>query len=85
MIKKNISKKYKIHLKTGDIVKIISGKNKGKKGEIKKIISKTRKILVKDINLMTRHLKPKKEGETGQIIKIEAPIHSSNVILCNDT
>lgn len=71
----------KIHVKKGDTVKIISGNNKGKIGKIIKIVSKTGKVIVQNINIKTKHLRPKQEGETGQIIQIEAPIHSSNVML----
>nr|YP_010985941.1 ribosomal protein L24 [Grateloupia asiatica]WOL36859.1 ribosomal protein L24 [Grateloupia asiatica] len=84
MAKKNSSTKYKISIKTGNTVKIISGKNKGKIGEVVKILSKKDKIVVKNINLVTKHVKPKKEEENGQITKIEAPIHISNMMLYNN-
>nr|YP_009296346.1 ribosomal protein L24 [Sebdenia flabellata]AOM65281.1 ribosomal protein L24 [Sebdenia flabellata] len=80
-----IKKKLKIHIKKGDTVKIISGKYKGKTGEVTKIITKTGKIIIKNINIITKHIKPKKEGETGQIISIEAPIYSSKVKIYNET
>ncbi|KAL0886742.1 hypothetical protein Bca101_010725 [Brassica carinata] len=53
---------HKMHVKFGDTVKVISGRDK-------------------DVNLKTKHMKSREEGEPGQIIKIEAPIHSSNVML----
>nr|YP_009295937.1 ribosomal protein L24 [Schimmelmannia schousboei]AOM64872.1 ribosomal protein L24 [Schimmelmannia schousboei] len=75
--------KNKIHIKQGDIVKIISGKNKGEIGKVTKILRKTQQIIIENINLKIKHIRPKREGEAGQIIKIEGPIHSSNVSLYN--
>lgn len=73
--------KIKMHVKKGDTVKIIAGKDKGKISEIIKVISKKGKVIVKDINIQIKHVRPKQKDETGQIIQIEAPIHSSNVML----
>jgi len=78
---KNKKHKNKIHVKQGDVVKIIAGKDKGKIGQIEKILTKTNQVIIKNINIKTKHLRPKQEGEVGQIIKIEAAIHSSNVML----
>ena len=76
MIQKN-----KIHVKNGDTVKIISGKYKGQIGEITKILRKKNQIIIKNINLKTKHIRPNQKEESGQIVNIEAPIHSSNVML----
>ncbi|KAL8195531.1 hypothetical protein R6Q57_025934 [Mikania cordata] len=72
---------HKMHVKLGDTVKVIAGRDKGKIGEITKIVKHNSTVIVKEINLKTKHLKSKEEGESGQIVKIEAPIHSSNVML----
>nr|YP_009296141.1 ribosomal protein L24 [Schizymenia dubyi]AOM65076.1 ribosomal protein L24 [Schizymenia dubyi] len=74
-------KKYKIGIKIGDNVKIISGYSKGKTGKVKQIFPKENKVIIEDTNFITKHVRPKKEGDTGQIIKIECPIHISNVKL----
>ena len=76
MIQKN-----KIHVKNGDTVKIISGKYRGQIGEITKILRKKNQVIIKNINLKTKHIRPNQKEESGQIINIEAPIHSSNVML----
>lgn len=80
-------KKQKIafpsHLKQGDTVKIISGADKGKIGEIIKLLKITNQVVIKEINIKKRHVKPKKEGEVGKISQFEAPIHSSNIMLYN--
>jgi large subunit ribosomal protein L24 len=76
-----MKKLQKIHIKVGDTVKIISGSDKNKTGEVLKIFFNTGKILIKGINLKFKHLKPSKENEIGEIKQIEAPIHHSNVKL----
>ena len=65
-------------LKKGNEVKVISGKDKGKTGEILEIYRKLNKIKVKSINMIKRHTKPTKENKGG-IISKESLIHQSNV------
>jgi|TARA_B100000767_G_C19549327_1_gene444266 large subunit ribosomal protein L24 len=67
-----------MNLKKGTQVKIISGKDKGKKGEILEINRKQNKVKVKAINIIKKHLKPTKENKGG-IISKESFIHWSNV------
>lgn len=70
-------------LKKGDNVLIISGKDKGKTGKITKAMPKELKILVEGANLKKKHVRPKKEGEKGQIIQLPAALYASNVkIIC---
>lgn len=76
-----MSKNKNLHVKIGDNVKIISGFNKNKTGEITKIYKNTGKILVKGINFKFKHIKPNTENEVGEIKQFEAPIHHSNVKL----
>lgn len=72
---------YKMHVRVGDQVKIISGKDKGKIGEVTKMIKKKHQVIVKGINLKIKHIKPSKENESGQIQQNEFPVDSSNVML----
>ena len=65
-------------LKKGNQVKVISGKDKGKTGEILEIYRKLNKVKVKSINMIKRHTKPTKENKGG-IISKESFIHQSNV------
>lgn len=60
----------KMHVKLGDTVKVISGRDKGKIGEISKIFKHNSSIVVKEINLKTKHMKSREEGEPGQILKV---------------
>ena len=77
--KKN-SQKVKMRIKTGDLVKVINGKEKGKTGEVLKTIPLENRVVVKGINLRTKHVKPTQEGETGRILTEEASFHASNVM-----
>ena len=68
-------------IKKGDNVIILSGKDKGKDGDILQAMPRIDKVVVKGVNIRKRHVRPKKQGEKGQIIEIEAPTHVSNVML----
>ena len=68
----------KLKLKKGDKVIVITGKDKGKTGEITKVLVKESKVLVSGINMVKRHTKPTQEN-AGGIISKEMPIHISNV------
>lgn len=72
---------HKMHVKAGDTVQVIAGKDKGKIGEIIKALPQLGKVVVKGVNLKTKHVKPQQEGESGRIVSQEYPIHSSNVML----
>jgi len=77
--------KYKIKAKKGNKVQIISGKYKGKTGTIKEILTSKNKVTIEDINIKTKHIKPKQSEEKGSIIQIEGPIHYSNIKLLATT
>ncbi len=73
-------KRQKTRLKIGDKVKIISGQEKGQMGLISLIKKKQQKVIIEGLNMKIKHKKSKHLKEKpGQIIKIEAPIHISNV------
>jgi large subunit ribosomal protein L24 len=70
-------------IKKGDNVLITTGKDKGKTGKILKSLPKELKVLIEGVNLKKKHIRPKKEGEKGQVIGIPAPVDISNVkIIC---
>ena len=71
----------KLHIKMGDNVRIISGFDKNKIGEVTKIYRNTGKILVKGVNFKFKHIKPNAESDVGEIKQFEVPIHHSNVKL----
>lgn len=66
-------------LKKGDNVLVISGKDRGKAAKVLRSFPKEMKVLVEAINLKSKRMRPKKQGEKGQMIKIPAPIDISNV------
>ena len=66
-------------LKKGDNVKVITGKDKGKKGKIVKVLVRENKVIVEGVNVSKRHQRPTKSGSKGIIKDIEMPIHASNV------
>ena len=66
-------------LKTGDKVVVVAGSNKGKEGKITKILDS--KVIVEGVNVVKKHLKPRNNNGTGEIVEVEAPIHVSNVML----
>ncbi len=76
--------RYKMHVKTGDTVQIITGKEKGKVGEIIKTFPTKSQVIVKGVNVKTKHVKPQQDGESGRIETFEYPIHSSNVMLYSE-
>ena len=67
-------------IKTNDKVKIISGKDRGKTGKVTHAFPKEDKIVVEGVNIAKKHLKPKKQGEQGQVVQMPKPIHVSNVV-----
>ena len=69
-----------LSLRKQDNVQVITGKDKGKVGEILELCGKSGRIKVKGVNLMTVHVKPRRQGEVGGIQKREAFIHISNVL-----
>lgn len=71
----------KLKLKKGDQVRIIAGKDKGKTGKILKVDRDNRKVIVEGLNMMKKTMKPKREGEKGQILEIEAPLSTSKVMV----
>lgn len=73
----------KVHVKTGDTVMVISGKEKGKKGKVLAVSPSERKVIVEKINMVSKHVKPRKMGEQGGIIKVEGAIYADKVqIVC---
>jgi len=70
-----------MHVKTGDEVLIITGKDKGKRGKIKQAIPKTNRVVIEGLNMMKRHMKQRGAGKPSGIIELEAPLQSSNVML----
>jgi len=70
-----------MHVKTGDEVLVIAGKDKGRKGKIKRALPREERVVVEGLNIVKRHMKARGPGKPGGIIEMEAPLHVSNVML----
>lgn len=70
-----------MHVKKGDKVQIIAGKDKGATGEVVKSLPKLDKVVVSGVNKTKKHRRPTKAGQKGQTIEVEMPLHVSNVAL----
>lgn len=68
-------------IKTGDEVRVIAGKDKGKEGSVKKILAAENRVVVEGINKIKKHQKPNNANPNGGVIDTEAPINASNVML----
>ena len=78
------NEKAKLHVKTGDSVVVVTGKDNGKKGKVINVDTKKGRVYVDKLNLVSRHTKPTQGAPQGGIIKKEASMDSSNVMLfCN--
>ena len=71
----------KLHVKRDDTVIVISGDSKGTKGTVVEVSPKEGKVIVQGANLVSKHVKPRKQGETGGIVKIEGAMYASKVQL----
>ena len=73
----------KIHVKSGDTVIILNGRDKGKQGKVLDVSPKEGKVIIEGCNIVSKHVKPRKMGESGGIIKAESAIYSSKVqVVC---
>lgn len=70
----------KLHIKQGEKVKVISGKDKGKEGVILKAMPAQERVIVEGVNIVKKHAKPSQENPQGGILNQEAAIHVSNVM-----
>ena len=74
----------KLHVRKDDTVVVITGKDKGKKGKVLVAMPEAGRVVVEGVNIVSRHTKPHGQGNQGGILKKEAPIDASNVMLyCN--
>lgn len=70
----------KLHVKKGDNVIVLSGKDKGKKGKVLSCIPKSGKVIVEGVAMATKHKKPRTQAEAGGIIHQETPIYACKVM-----
>lgn len=71
----------KMHVKTGDEVIVINGKNRGVKGKVLEVSPSEGKVIVEGVNIVTKHVKPRQMGEQGGLIKAESALYADKVQL----
>ena len=69
-----------MHVKTGDTVEVLSGKEKGKRGKILKANPQKGHVVIEGLNIMTKHKKARKQGEESEIVKVEGAMKACKVI-----
>ncbi|ACY47750.1 50S ribosomal protein L24 [Rhodothermus marinus] len=74
------NKQPKLHVKRGDLVRVIAGNDKGKEGRILRVFPKKQRVIVEGVNLRIRHVRPSPQYPQGGRIQQEMPIHVSNVM-----
>lgn len=67
-------------IKTGDKVFILSGKDKGKIGKVIQVLPKLDKVVVEGVNILKKHVRPRREGQKGQVIELSAPLAASKAM-----
>ena len=71
----------KLHVKTGDTVQIITGRDRGNRGKVLQVSPAEGKIIVEGQNIVTKHVKPRRQGEAGGLVKAEAALYASKVMI----
>ena len=71
----------KVHVRTGDEVIVINGKDRGKKGKVLEVSPSEGKVIVEGVNVVSKHVKPRKMGEQGGIVKAESALYADKVQL----
>ena len=74
----------KFKIKSGDTVKVIAGDHKGSEGKVLQILREKNRAIVEGVNLISKHTKPSAQNPQGGIVKKEASLHISNVMLVED-
>lgn len=77
-MRRKYNKIPKLHIRKGDTVKVLSGNDKNKTGEVKRVNLKEGTAIVDGINMVTKHRKPDADNPNGSIVKLESPIRVSN-------
>ena len=75
------SKRLRLHVSKGDTVRVMRGEDKGKEGEVMRVLLKSNRVLVKGVNIVKKHRRATRPEEQSGILEMPAPIHASNVML----
>jgi large subunit ribosomal protein L24 len=72
-----------LRIRKDDDVVVIAGKYKGSRGKVLRVLADSDRVVVEGVNVITKHVKPTRQSQRGGIVKREAPIHASNVMLAD--
>jgi|SRR3989344_3128690 len=72
-----------MHIKKGDNIIVISGKDRGKTGKVLKALPRAERVVVDGVNMRKKHERPRRTNQKGQIVEFAAPIHVSNVMIAD--
>lgn len=75
----------KLHIKKGDLVYVLAGKDKGKTGKVLSVLVAANRAIVEGINIVSKNVKPSAKNPQGGIVKMEAPIHVSILLFSNNS
>ncbi len=78
---RKLQRPIRMKIRTGDTVEIISGKDKGKRGEVKRVLPRENRVVVDGLNLVWKHKKPRQMNQKGTKIQMPAPLYASKVML----
>ena len=81
MVAKRTTQPAKSKVVRGDTVRILSGKDKGKKGAVTAVLREDNRVIVEGVNMIKKHVRARRAGEKGQRVSVAAPLHISNVQL----
>ncbi len=80
-MERKLNKQPKLHVRTGDTVKVIAGNAKGKEGKVASVLIKKNRVIVEGVNMIKKHVKPNASNPQGEIRELEGSIHISNVMV----
>ncbi len=80
-MERKFNKQPKLHVRTGDLVEVIAGNAKGKRGKITQVLVKKNRVVVEGVNMIKKHIKPSAQNPQGEIKELEGTIHISNVLV----
>ncbi len=80
-MERKYNKQPKLHIRTGDTVKVIAGNSKGQTGKVTRVLVEKQRAIVEGVNLITKHIKPTAANPQGELKKTEGSIHISNLTL----
>jgi len=84
-MERKYNKQPKLHIRTGDSVKVIAGNSKGQSGKVIKMLVEKQRAVVQGVNMITKHIKPTASNPQGELRKTEGSVHISNLMLVDPT